>query len=186
MFILFIWFCYFCPAIKAISPVVTNVGEAVKGRLQCRVMKTKDYFVARHITSCTQYLRASYTSCCLVQLNGLCAQLIALSVSLTVTLYVLLDSSTNKSTAGIKLTYSFLLPYFLSLAADMSMVFFSLMPGMNEYSLFLFYKIIKPPPSSNSSPPSNSSPLPFNFVSTGEIIRISARRRRAVRGRKSL
>lgn len=127
---------------QAISPMVFNVKEAVQGRLLGRVLRTRDYFVGRHIANCTQFLRASYTAGTFVHLNGLIAQLIALTLSLTVVLIVLLHGSTNKATAAIKLTYAFFLPYFLSLAADMSVLFFSLMPGLFRFfyiSIFLKY-----------------------------------------------
>ncbi len=44
----------------AISPVVTNVSEAVKGRLLARAMGVPDFFVARHIESCNQYLSVCF------------------------------------------------------------------------------------------------------------------------------
>jgi hypothetical protein len=115
----------------AISPLVTNVGEAVRGRLIGRVLNVKDFFVSRHLELANHYLTASYTSSTLIQFNGVLVQFIGLWVSVTVSLYVLLDPNTDKSTAGLMLTYSFLLPYFLNLASDMSMLFFSLMPGMD-------------------------------------------------------
>eukprot|EP00615_Pteridomonas_danica_P010179 CAMPEP_0114329460 /NCGR_PEP_ID=MMETSP0101-20121206/1097_1 /TAXON_ID=38822 ORGANISM="Pteridomonas danica, Strain PT" /NCGR_SAMPLE_ID=MMETSP0101 /ASSEMBLY_ACC=CAM_ASM_000211 /LENGTH=661 /DNA_ID=CAMNT_0001459141 /DNA_START=21 /DNA_END=2006 /DNA_ORIENTATION=+ len=121
----------------AVSPLVTNVGEAVRGRLLGRVMGVQDFFVARHLEACNHYLTASYTSSTLIQFNGFLVQFIALWVSVTVSLYVLLDPSTDKATAGLILTYAFLLPYFLNLSADLSMMFFSIMPALERLFEFL-------------------------------------------------
>jgi hypothetical protein len=47
-------------------------------------------------------------------------------------MYAILDTTADKDTAGLLLTYAFLLPYFLALFSDMSMMFFSLLPGERE------------------------------------------------------
>jgi hypothetical protein len=52
---------------KAISPVVSNVSEAVHGRLLGRVLGVSDFFVTRHMAACEQYLMASYNAASLVQ-----------------------------------------------------------------------------------------------------------------------
>ena len=122
---------------SAMSPVVTNVGEAVRGRLLGRVIGCEGFFIDRHLRACEHFLHASYTSSSFMMCNALATQLIALTVSVTVALYVILDSSTNKDVAGIALTYAFLLPYFLSLASDMFMNCFSLLPALERIFEYL-------------------------------------------------
>lgn len=55
--------------LQAISPVVSNVSEAVHGRLLGRVLGVSDFFVARHMAACEQYLMASYNAASLVQVS---------------------------------------------------------------------------------------------------------------------
>jgi hypothetical protein len=50
--------------------VVTNVSEAVRGRLLGRVLGTQDFFVKRHLECCNNYLTASYTASTLMQVGG--------------------------------------------------------------------------------------------------------------------
>jgi hypothetical protein len=41
---------------SAISPVVTNAAEAVRGRLLGRAMGVPDFFVNRHLLACNHFL----------------------------------------------------------------------------------------------------------------------------------
>ena len=121
----------------AMSPVVTNVSEAVRGRLVGRTLGCESFFVLRHLNACQHYLQASYTSMTLMQFNAVMTQVIAVTVSSTVSIFVLLNPDTDPNLAGIALTYSFLLPYFLSLASDMVMMFFSVVPALERVFEFL-------------------------------------------------
>lgn len=120
-----------------LSPVVTNVGEAVKGKEVARALGCNDFFVARHIRAMEDFLKASYVSSTLIQFNGISTQCVALTVSITVTLYVLLGPETDPQLAGIQLTYAFLLPYFLSLCSDMAMMWMSLLPVLERLFEYL-------------------------------------------------
>ena len=120
-----------------LSPVVTNVGEAVKGKEVARALGCSDFFVARHIRAMEDFLKASYVSSTLIQFNGISTQCVALTVSITVTLYVLLGPETDPQLAGIQLTYAFLLPYFLSLCSDMAMMWMSLLPVLERLFEYL-------------------------------------------------
>lgn len=120
-----------------LSPVVTNVGEAVKGKEVARALGCSDFFVARHIRAMEDFLKASYVSSTLIQFNGISTQVVALTVSITVTLYVLLGPETDPQLAGIQLTYAFLLPYFLSLCSDMAMMWMSLLPVLERLFEYL-------------------------------------------------
>ena len=49
--------------------MVTNVTEAVRGRLLARVLGTSNFFTVRHVEACEKYLRASYNAATLVQVS---------------------------------------------------------------------------------------------------------------------
>jgi ABC-type multidrug transport system fused ATPase/permease subunit len=119
------------------SPVVSNVTEAVRGRLVGRTLGCDLFFVQRHLTACQHFLQASYTAQSLMQFNAVMTQIIAITVSSAVSVFVLLNPDTDPKLAGIALTYSFLLPYFLSLASDMFMMFFSVLPALERVFEFL-------------------------------------------------
>lgn len=122
---------------NAVSPVVTNTLEAVRGRLLGRVLQCSSFFISRHITFAEAFLTSSYTDLTMVQCNQLLAQCLTLSISITVSLFCLLSGSIEPALAGVALTYAFMLPYFISLLSDVTLMFFSLLPALERLFEYL-------------------------------------------------
>ena len=96
---------------NAVSPIVTNVAEAVRGRLLARALGQPDFFVARHVRFAEDFLRASYADVSMVQFNTLATQALVLLICATVALYALLYRGVDVA-PGVQITHAFLLPYF--------------------------------------------------------------------------
>ena len=55
-----------------------------------------------------------------------------LAICATVSLYCLLSPAMDPDLAGVAMTYSFLLPYFVSLLSDVLLLFISLLPALER------------------------------------------------------
>jgi ABC-type multidrug transport system fused ATPase/permease subunit len=101
---------------NAMSPVLTGLSEVVEGQALIRVMGLDDYFVRRDCRAVDHFVRYNFFSCSLVCWGNLMSQTISAVISI-VTAAVLLRSTleVKPSYTGLALTYSFLLPYFMSM-----------------------------------------------------------------------
>ena len=121
----------------ALSPAITNISEAVRGRLVGRALGCESFFVTRHTKYIDAYLVASYTSSTLMQFNGFVTQSFSLSISTLTGFYTLLSGNVDASLAAIALTYSFMLPYFFMVVSDITMIFLSLLPAVERIFEYL-------------------------------------------------
>jgi ABC-type multidrug transport system fused ATPase/permease subunit len=108
---------------NAMSPVLTGLAEVVEGQGLVRVMALTDYFVRRDCLAVDHFVRYNFFSCSLVCWGNLMSQAISAVIAI-ITATVLLRSSVDvkPSYTGLALTYSFLLPYFMSMFSIISSI----------------------------------------------------------------
>jgi ABC-type multidrug transport system fused ATPase/permease subunit len=107
-------------AITALSPVLSNLTEVISGRCLIASFDAGSFFFDRgqgYVDFYNRFLMFSH-SC--LNWTQMCANAISFFISIGVTLIVLGDTTSGRydpALVGLALTYSFLLPYFLSIFA---------------------------------------------------------------------
>lgn len=105
---------------NALSPVVTNVAEAVRGRLLGRSIRCSSFFIERHTEYLDDFLKASYVSSALMVFNSLLTSFLSVTISSITGMFCLLTNAMDPALTGIALTYAFLLPYFFMVVSDLT------------------------------------------------------------------
>lgn len=101
---------------QALSPIVTNISEAVDARDLIRCMNLGSFFVTRHYSHVDRYTSDIYFSNSLLNFCTLAAGLVSFVLSTSAAFTVVFRrASYDPALVGLALTYSFLVPYFLSI-----------------------------------------------------------------------
>jgi len=108
---------------NAMSPVLTGLAEVTEGQALITVMGLQSFFVRRDCRAVDYFIRYNFFSCSLVCWGNLVALGISSIISVC-TAAVLLRSplEVKPSYTGLALTYSFLLPYFMSMFSVISSI----------------------------------------------------------------
>eukprot|EP00937_MAST-01D_sp_MAST-1D-sp2_P002912 g2912.t1 len=105
---------------NALSPLLTHVTEVHAGRTLVATMGLASYFEARYMAAVDAYNRYNYVSSSLEQWTVLATNSISFVASTATCAFVLYDSGGRSPVlAGLAVTYSFLLPYFLAMLSMM-------------------------------------------------------------------
>lgn len=89
---------------NAISPMVTNIAEAVRTRLVTRILGVESFLLRRQIEYTQNFLVANHVSTSLSQANALATTALSLIISSCVAFYALLSPDMNSSLAAICIT----------------------------------------------------------------------------------
>ena len=99
----------------AMGPVLTTVNECVNGRQVIRTMDARESFENRLCSNLDEYHRFSFSALASVNAGGVFAFLICfVTASSTSTIVIIHKDQYPPSFCALALTYSFLMPYFLS------------------------------------------------------------------------
>lgn len=99
---------------NAMSPVLTNVAEVIHARTLIRVMGYDDFFHRRHCGFADEFIRLNHLSSTVQNWSMLCGSLISSLITALTAVIVLAEAHRYEPTlAGLALTYSYLLPYFM-------------------------------------------------------------------------
>lgn len=106
---------------SAMGPVQSNISEAMRSRALARVMGCEEFFIERHRRFTDDFNRANFASYALISWQQLFGALMAFIISISAALLVVLGADElSPSQAGLVLSYSFALPYFMAFLAMIS------------------------------------------------------------------
>lgn len=101
---------------QSLSPILTNLSEAVDGREIIRGMNFQNYFIQRHYSYVNRYTTNTYMSHTLINFSTLMAGMVSFGLSTSAAIVVVFKREDfEPALVGLALTYSFLIPYFLSI-----------------------------------------------------------------------
>lgn len=101
---------------NALSPVLTNMSEVLRSRSLIRAMEYGDFFHARHCAFADDWTNLNYFSTAIFNWGMLAGSLISFVITTATCTMILVEvNSYDPSLAALALTYSFLLPYFLTI-----------------------------------------------------------------------
>jgi len=105
----------------AMGPVQSNIVEANHAKELARVMKCETFFIKRHHRVVNEYNRANFASFSLLSFMQLAGVYASFPISVFTGVYIIADrASVDVARGALALTYSFVVPYFLSSLASMS------------------------------------------------------------------
>lgn len=99
----------------ALSPVISNINEAIAGRAIMHASKSYEYFNHRHTGLMNEQLKYSYFSYSIVNFGSLVVGLIGFILSTTAAIIVVELQNYQPALVGLALNYCFNLPYFLGI-----------------------------------------------------------------------
>jgi len=104
----------------ALSPVLNCLGEldVENARLLVRTMRFQDVYIQRLLSALDSYNHYNYIANSILNVGSLYAYMIALLVSGSSALFLILIVKPSATLVGLALHYSFLLPYFLQLISQ--------------------------------------------------------------------
>lgn len=103
---------------SAMSPVQSNAVEAMHAKELARAMGCSDFFVERHHELANEFNRANYASFALMSWMQLVGVYVSFVISVFTGVWVVINrDTTNPERGALALTYSFSLPYLMSMLA---------------------------------------------------------------------
>jgi len=101
---------------QALSPIITNLSETVHARDMIRSMKLGGFFSERHYTHTDTYVSFIYMSHSFVNMSTMFSGILSFVLSSSAAVVVVVKREEySAALVGLALTYSFLVPYFLSI-----------------------------------------------------------------------
>jgi len=129
---------------QSLAPVLTNISETVSARNLIQVMNLGSFFSARQEAFVDQFVKNQHFSGTLINwsimMTGLISFLLAFPASMVV---VFLRDTIDASEAGLALTYSFLIPYFLGILAIVLPIGFAALTSLER--VLEYYKLPQEP-----------------------------------------
>jgi len=104
---------------NAVSPAVTNVAEADRGRVVARVLGCADFFVARQRSAMDTFLSAFFMANAVQNMAWAVAQVYCTVVAVSTVAVILLTNLVRADLQPIALTYALIVPYFAGMMCDL-------------------------------------------------------------------
>jgi len=103
---------------NAMSPVMSNFADAMRGRIVIAAHAAQGYFHQRHYRAISDYSRFNFGSCTVINWGRLASNSISFVVSTATAVLIMSQRREYDPTrAALAITYSFLFPYFLALTS---------------------------------------------------------------------
>jgi len=103
---------------NAMSPVMSNFADTMRGRTVIAAHSAHSHFHARHYAAITDYSRFNFASCTIINWGRLVSNGISFTISTATAVVIMVKRRDYEPThAALAITYSFLFPYFLALTS---------------------------------------------------------------------
>lgn len=129
---------------QALGPVLTNLGETIDGRKLIKVMQFDQFFSFRQQRFVDRFVGNQFFSNAVMNWGMLLTAIISFILALSCSLIIVaLQDELGEAQVGLALTYSFLIPYFLSI---MSIIVPMLFASATSLERVLEYRLLPQEP----------------------------------------
>ena len=129
---------------QALGPVLTNLGETIDGRKLVKVMRFNNFFSRRQQRFVDRFVGNQFFSNAVMNWGMLLTAFISFVLALSCSLIIVsLQDELGETQVGLALTYSFLIPYFLSI---MSIIVPMLVAAATSLERVLEYRMLPQEP----------------------------------------
>ena len=106
---------------NSLSPIVSNLNEALRGRDLIRFMGSQQYFSGRHHKFMDKFITCEYSSASILNCGNLIGGWLAFLLSTTcAALAVVLAKDYDRDQLALALTYCFIVPLFAAFVGQVS------------------------------------------------------------------
>ena len=120
----------------AMSPLQLSISENIDAKVSSRVMSFNNFFDERFYHAMDEWTKFGFTSMGIINTSMLTSYVLSLLISTSTALFIVYSETLSPALAGLALTYSFLIPYFLLYSGY---VFTVVMVGVNSLERVVDY-----------------------------------------------